>query len=243
MSNVGDVVIEQITIPVADGTRMIGHVARPSLPGPASPGILVFQEAYGVNDYLRAVAKRFAELGFIAIAPELYHRSGDAVIISYDDFEAAVPYSRALQVEQLAADIRASYDALVRDFNVGAGRVAAVGFCMGGRTAYLANAHVPLAAAISFYGGNIPRWFEYVEAQHGPMLCFWGRRDQTIPVSQYREVADKFDAAGIRHTQVVFSTAGHGFFRHTRDDVYDPDASRAAWAFTQEFLRTAKLLP
>ena len=113
---------------------------------------------------------------------------------------------------------------------------------MGGRTAYLANAHVPLRAAISFYGGNIPRWFDVVNQQHGPLLCFWGNRDETIPIAQYREVADRFEAAGVRHTQVAFSTAGHGFFRHTRSDVYDPEAARLAWAMSLEFLRLEKVL-
>lgn len=243
MSRVADVAIEQISLSVEDGTRMIAHVARPALKAANAPGILVFQEAYGVNDYLRSVAARFAELGFVAVAPELYHRSGDGIVGSYDDgHEKIAPYTKATTVQGLVADIRAAYGWLVDDAAISAQRVAAVGFCMGGRTAYLANAHVPLKATISFYGGNIPRWFEYVNRQSGPLLCFWGRRDETIPLSQAREVADKFDEAGVTHTQVVFSTAGHGFFRHVRSDVYDPVAARIAWDTSLAFLRTEHVL-
>ncbi len=234
---------ERIALKVADGTNMFAHVARPATREPRTPGILVFQEAYGVNDYLRSVVARFAESGFVAIAPELYHRSGDGIVGSYDDgHDKIAPFTKATTVEGLVADTRAAYDWLRTDAGIDAKRIAAVGFCMGGRTAFLANAHVDLGAAISFYGGNIPRWFEFVDRQRAPLMCFWGRRDETIPVAQYREVADRFDEAGIDHTQVIFSNAGHGFFRHTRAEVYDERAAAAAWAMSLDFLRLTNVL-
>lgn len=237
------IVTERVALAVEDGTRMFAHVARPANVAAGAPGILVFQEAYGVNDYLRSVVVRFAELGFVAVAPELYHRSGDGIVGSYDDdHEAIAPYTRATTVPGLVADCRAAYDWLIREARIDSERIAAVGFCMGGRTAFLANAHLPLKLAISFYGGNIPRWFDYVDRQHGPLLCFWGAKDASIPIAQQREVADKFQAAGLRHAQVVFSGAGHAFFRHTRPEVYDPEAARAAWALTLEYLRMTNVL-
>ena len=240
----GDIVTQSVTIDVEDGTRMIAHVAKPAgNSAPDAPGILVFQEAFGVNDWLRSVGRRFAELGFVAITPELYHRSGDGMIGSYDDGHAKIaPLTKATTVEGLVADIKAAYRWLTGDARVAESRVAAVGFCMGGRTTYLANAHVSLRAAISFYGGNIPRWFDVVDQQRGPVLCFWGRHDETIPIAQVREVGDRFEQAGLRHTQVVFSTAGHGFFRDVRADVYDPEGARLAWAMTLEFLRMENIL-
>lgn len=233
-------------VPVDDGTQMIVHVAKPP-PGTANGGaILVFQEAFGVNDYLLAVTARFAGLGLVAVAPEFFHRSGDGKTAAYDDPPAVRhAFTKALTKEGLAADVRAAYGWLTRAAQLGvdARRVAAAGFCMGGRTAYLANAEAPLAAAISFYGGRINGWFDAIPAQHGPLLLFWGAKDESIPLAQQREVADAFSAAKLVHTEVVFSEAGHGFFRHTRSDVYEPRAAGQAWALTVEFLQQNGVLP
>ena len=114
---------------------------------------------------------------------------------------------------------------------------------MGGRTAFLANGEAPLAAAISFYGGRINAWFDAIPKQHGPLLLFWGAHDESIPLEQQREVAAAFDAAKLVHTEVVFSEAGHGFFRHTRAEVYEPRAAGQAWAMTLAFLQQNGVLP
>ena len=227
-------------IPVSDGTEMVVHVGVPA-PGTANGGaILIFQEAYGVNEYLREVVARFAGLGLVAVAPELYHRSGDGRVGSYDaPHDVIAPLTKATTAEGMAADVRATFDWLARDAKLGvdAKRIAAVGFCMGGRTAFLANANVPLAAAISFYGGRIPAWFDLVPKQQAPLLMFWGAKDATISLDQQREVAAAFDAAGLIHTEVVFSEAGHAFFRHPRAEMYEPRAAGMAWAMSLEFLR------
>jgi carboxymethylenebutenolidase len=239
------IAIETARVPVDDGTQMVVHVAKP-MPGTANGGgILVFQEAFGVNDYILAVTARFASLGLVAVSPEFFHRSGDGKTASYDSPPAVRhAFTKVLTKEGLASDVRATY-AWLREAGLGvdARRVAAVGFCMGGRTAYLANAEAPLAAAISFYGGRITVWFDSIPAQHGPLLMFWGAKDEQIPLAQQREVADAFSAAKLLHTEVVFSEAGHGFFRHTRSDVYEPRAAGQAWALTVEFLQQNGVLP
>jgi carboxymethylenebutenolidase len=232
--------ISTARIPVSDGTEMIVHVAEPAAGNANGGGILIFQEAYGVNEYLREVVVKFAGLGLVAVAPELYHRSGDGRVGSYDDpHEVIAPLTKATTPAGLAADCRATFDWLAGDAHLGvdAKRIGAVGFCMGGRTAYLANAKVPLAAAISFYGGRIPAWFDLIPKQHAPLLLFWGAKDATIPLDQQREVAAAFDAAKLVNTQVVFSEAGHAFFRHTRSEMYEPRAAGMAWAMSIEFLR------
>jgi carboxymethylenebutenolidase len=237
--------LETARVPVDDGTQMIVHVAKPA-PGTANGGgILVFQEAYGVNGYLLAVTERFASLGLVAVAPEFFHRSGDGKSATYDDPPSVRhAFTKVLTKEGLAADVRAAYAWLGEaGLGVDAERIAAAGFCMGGRTAYLANGEVPLAAAISFYGGHIDRWFDAIPNQHGPLLLFWGAKDESIPLAQQREVSDAFDAAKLVHTEVVFSEAGHGFFRHTRSEVYEPRAAEQAWALTVTFLRQNGVLP
>jgi carboxymethylenebutenolidase len=214
---------------------MNAYVARPANASHA-PGILVFQEAFGVNAYIRSVADRFADLGCIAIAPELFHRSGPGFEGSYDDFAAVRPHMEKLSTEGLAADAQAAHAWLANKSDADASRLACIGFCMGGRVSYIANAHVKLAAAISFYGGGIaPDLLALAEKQGAPILMFWGGADTHIPPEQYRPVADALSAAKKEHEQVVFSRAGHGFFCDARAS-YDEISSRQALALVKEFL-------
>ena len=216
---------------------MAAQVARPPASGWKTPGIIVFQEAYGVNGHIRDVAQRFAGLGFTAIAPELFHRTAPGFEGSYSDSESIRPHMAALTNDGLIADVQASYEWLSHEDMVDAGRLAAIGFCMGGRVAYLANGSVNLRAAISFYGGGIaPALLSFAQQQHGALLMFWGGRDQHITPEQYRAVADALTIAGQTHEQVVFSQADHGFFCDQRPS-YDAGSARQAWMLTQEFLR------
>lgn len=220
---------------VADGTIMDAYAA---LPGGNSngAGILVFQEAFGVNPYIRDIAERFAALGFTALAPELFHRTAPGFEGSYDDFEAVRVHVSALQTSDLEADARAAFEWLSTQEAVDPKRIASIGFCMGGRVSYIANASVPLRAAISFYGSVPPNLMEMAGRQHGPLLMFWGGKDRHILPEQYRAVADALSQQGKTHEQVVFSQADHGFFCDQRA-AFEPGAAAQSWAMTKEFLR------
>ncbi len=228
--------MDRVRLNVSDGTTMEAVVARPA--SGAGPGLLVLQEAFGVNHHIRSVAERYAQRGFLAIAPELFHRSAPPGFeASYDAFDAIRPHMAALTTEGLLADLRAAYEWLRTQGKIDAERIAAVGYCMGGRCAYLANAELPLAAAISYYGGGIaPDMLDRAAKQHGPLLMFWGGLDAHIPPEQYRAVADALTAEGKDHVQAVFSKAGHGFNCDERPS-YDESASREALSLVLEFLR------
>jgi carboxymethylenebutenolidase len=229
-------------IDVGDSTQMLVHVERPASANGGA--IMIFQEAFGVNDYIREVARRFADLGLLAVAPELYHRSGDGSFAPYDAGIAGVAaFSKALTPAHIEADIRATHAWLSRQPGIDAKRIAAVGFCQGGRVTYMANAFVELAAAASFYGGNMWNFLDLAERQHGPIVMFWGDRDTSIARADRERVHDALNAADARHTQVAFSQAGHGFFRHVSKDAYDPVASAQAWALVTELLRETAVLP
>jgi len=230
-----------VTLHVADGTAMKAYVARPKS-GSATAGMLVFQEAFGVNAYMRDVTDRFAALGFLAISPELFHRTAPPGFEgSYTDFEAIRPHVSALRPDGLNTDIDAAYNWL-REQGVDAPRIGAIGFCMGGRVAYMANARVQLGAAISFYGGGIaPDLLGLAQAQRAPILMFWGGLDTHIPPDHYRAVADALTAAQAIHEQVVFSRADHGFYCNARAS-YNEGASRQATALVNAFLDVYGLL-
>ena len=145
---------EWITLNVADGTTMRAYVARPQDSVPHT-GLLVFHEAFGVNAHIRDVTGRFAREGYIATAPELFHRTAPGFEGAYNNFEAARPHVRALTNQNLESDVRATYQSLRADLRTQGQQIACVGFCMGGRVTFLTNAVLPVSAAVSFYGGGI----------------------------------------------------------------------------------------
>ena len=224
-----------IPLDVDDGTTMHSFVVRPVAAG-QKPGLILFQEAYGVNDHIRDVAARFATLGFVVIAPELYHRTGTHVEGVYGDFAALGPHFNAVTSDTIAADSRAAHDWLVDQAEVDTSRIATIGFCMGGRAAFVANLELPLAAAVTYYGGGIaPALLDRVQRLHAPHLFCWGGKDTHIPPEQTRAIDDALRAAGKPYTSVTFGEAGHAFFCDQRAD-YRPDAAAEAWALTIAFL-------
>jgi len=232
---VTQLVTQKVSLHVADGSTMNAYVARPE-EGAAHPGLLVFQEAFGVNAHIRDVAERFARAGVVAIAPELFHRTAPGFEADYKDFPATVPHMRAMTVEGTSHDIRAAYDWLRNDPQVQKERIASLGFCMGGRASFLANATVPLEAAISFYGGGIaPALLPQVANLHAPMLFFWGGQDKHIPQEQIRAVIDECKRLAKPFINVEISEADHGFFCDARAS-YHPEAATLAWNICESFL-------
>src|SRR5271157_927396 len=189
-----DLKTEYATLAVDDGTPMQGYVARAAVA--ASRGLIVCQEAFGVNAHIRQVTERFAQLGFLAIAPELFHRTAPGFEGRYDDFASVTGHMRALSDSGMAADLRAAYAWLTASGGSADFPVAAVGFCMGGRAAILAGLTVPVACAVSFYGGGIapnpnnPGLLNRIAKLRAPVLLFWGGRDQHIGPDQVRAVTE-----------------------------------------------------
>jgi carboxymethylenebutenolidase len=228
---------ENVTLQVADGTTMNAFVATPS-DGGKLPGLLVFQEAFGVNPHIRDLTERFAKQGFVAIAPELFHRTGPGFEGTYTNFPACMPHMQALTPEGLIADARAAFDWLQKNPRVLPNRTASVGYCMGGRVSFLANSALPLQAAVSYYGGGIaPTLLPRAAEMHGPILFFWGGLDTHIPQDQIRAVIDALKQAKKTYVNVEFSDADHGFFCDARAS-YKETAAKQAWDLTLQFLAT-----
>jgi len=219
---------EWIELKVDDGTTMRAYSVRE---GGQRPGLLIFQEAWGVNSYIRDVCHRFAAEGWNVLAPEFFHRFAPRFEGRYDDSATAMGHVHSLTDDGLVADIRAAHAQFKGT------PVDAVGFCMGGRVSYLAAATVPLHAAVSFYGGRIaPTLLPRAPEVSAPFLMFWGGLDKHIPPEQHRAVADALRAAGKLFIDVEISDADHGFFCDQRS-AYNPRAAAEAWALTLTFLR------
>jgi carboxymethylenebutenolidase len=220
-----------VELDVEDGTQTRAWVARPE--GPPTRGLLVLQEAFGVNAHIRDVTERFAREGFLAISPELFHRTAPGFDCPYADFPTAMTQLQKLTVPGLDADVRAAYGWLDRA-GVG-GNCAAVGYCLGGRVSFLANSALPLKAAVSYYGGHIAPLIGRAVQLSGPMLFFWGGLDHHISEEQRQAVVRGVSDAGKPFVNVLFSEADHGFFCDARN-AYHPDAAAQAWSLTRTFL-------
>lgn len=229
-----------VNLRVADGSTMRAYAARLQS-GPPRAGLLVFQEAFGVNEHIRDVTERFAREGYHALAPELFHRSAPAFEGAYNNFEAVMPHMRALTEEGLEADARSAYAWLAENLGSPQAPIACIGFCLGGRVSFLTNSILPVKAAISFYGGGIapnpmtPGLLGRASDLHAPQLLFWGGLDKHLGPEQTQGVVDALRKAGKPYVNVEFADANHGFFCDARSS-YNPTAARQAWALTHTFL-------
>jgi carboxymethylenebutenolidase len=221
---------EWVELAAADGTSMRAYVAAPA--GAPSRGLLVFQEAFGVNAHIRDVADRFAAQGYLAIAPELFHRTAPGFDCAYTDFAKAQPQLQSITEGGLDADARAAYGWLEK--KVG-DNIASVGYCLGGRASFVANSGLALKAAVSYYGGRIPTVLHRAPALAGPMMFFWGGLDHHIPEEQHQQVIKGVREANKTCVDVVFSNADHGFFCDARASFHQ-DSAAQAWALTLAFL-------
>jgi carboxymethylenebutenolidase len=225
-----------LVLPVADGTQMHAYVAQPQGGTPA-PGIILFQEAFGVNHHIRSVADRLAQAGYVVVAPELFHRTAEPGLeISYDNFAAAMPHYGAISPEGLAQDSRAAYDWLQSQPNVQHDKIGAIGFCLGGQVAFVANATVPLAAGVSYYGGGLHTRTAMAKDLHATHMFFWGGLDEHISKEQREQIIDAVDAAGKPYINTVISYADHGFHCDERPS-YNKEAAAEAWAATLAFFK------
>jgi carboxymethylenebutenolidase len=220
-------------VAVADGTEMDLYVAVPDGPGPY-PAILVLQEGFGVNHHIRSVAERLCAAGYAVVSPDLFHRTVRRFEGSYTDIPAIMPHFQAVTVAGLTADLQAAYEWLRQAPAVAHEQTGSVGFCLGGRVSFLANAVLPLAAAVSYYGGGLDQLANEAVKLHGPHLFFWGGLDAHIPPAVIDTIVDATKAAGKDYTSVVISYADHGFHCDERSS-YHPLAAKEAWAHTLAF--------
>jgi carboxymethylenebutenolidase len=224
-----------VSVSVADGTILDAYTSLPKEGAGPFPGLLLFQEAFGINHHIRSIADRLATQGYLVIAPELFHRSGPGFEGDYLDFPAVMPNVQALTPAGQEADIKAAFDWLQNQPSVIKNKIGAIGFCMGGRVSILANSILPLSASVSYYAGNTASILNWVPAIHGPQLMFWGGLDKHIPPEQIATLVKTLRDNGKPYINVEIAYADHGFNCDERAS-YQPKAAREAWSMTIAFL-------
>ncbi len=233
---------DRIVVPTPDGPMEAFRAAPPR--GEPAPAVVVFQEAFGVDDHIASVCRRLARAGYLAIAPELYHREGAGVVRGYDDFDRVRPLLAGLTNTGIASDLRATLALVRSDARVDPRRVGTVGFCVGGFAAFLAACRTDVAAAVSYYGGGIVRQrpglaLDPLLAEASgiacPLLAFFGEEDASIPATDVEAIRKGLRALGRTFAIVTYPGAGHGFFNDARSS-YRADAAVDAWNRTLEWL-------
>jgi carboxymethylenebutenolidase len=231
------IVRAKVELRVSDGTEMSAYVARPERQG-RHAAVMVLQEAYGVNSHIRDVSDRLAREGFMAIAPELFHRSAPGFEGDYVNFAAAMPHVKAVTPEDAEKDLRAVFAWLESCNHVRAEDIYSLGFCLGGKISFLANTVLPLRATASFYGGGIAQeLLARTPAVKSPMLLAWGGRDKHITAEHRNAVVDALRTHGKEYVNIEFSHADHAFFCDERP-AYNPPAAEQAWVLLLEFFRS-----
>lgn len=225
---------DTVLLSVNDAPPMNAYVFRPVGDGPF-PAVMLFQEAFGVNNHIRNVAQRIADEGYLVIAPELFHRTAPAGFESTYDFSLVTHHYNALDTDKLLADVMATYDWLQTQADVLKDKIGSIGFCLGGRVSFLANSAVQLAGAVSFYGGYTHTLAGRAATLSAPHLFFWGGKDRHILPQHIQTVKDALTAADKDFINVEISYADHGFFCDERA-AYHPQAATEAWGMTKEFL-------
>ena len=228
---------KKITLQVSDGTAMQAYVSMPEGQG-TFPGVIVLQEAFGVNSHIRNISDRIAKEGYVAIAPELFHRTAEPGFeVGYTaDFSVIMPHFQTMTPESMGKDMQAAYDWLQKQNNVLHAKIGSIGFCLGGRASFLANAILPLSAGISFYGGRTETLVDKANELHAPHLFFWGGLDKHIGQEQIDTVINAVKKAGKPYTNVVISYADHAFNCDDRAS-YNKQAASEAWAMSMAFFK------
>jgi carboxymethylenebutenolidase len=236
----------EVAVPVSDGS-VPAYRARPNT-GTRHPVVLVVQEVFGVHEHIKDICRRFAKLGYYAIAPSLYARYGDpgkydmtTLQKLFTDVVSKVPDSGVM------SDLDASL-AFAGHEGADTAKAGIIGFCWGGRIVWLYAAHNPdLKAGLAFYGqlrGPAERSplrplypLDIVKDLHAPVLGFYGGLDKGIPVSDVEDMRAALAVAGKRDCDLqVFMDAGHGFFADYRDSYNAADA-KTAWTRTLVWLK------
>lgn len=217
--------VSTVTLARQDARSFEAYLAEPAQP--RGPAILVLSDMFGLNEPIRAVADHYASRGHAALAPNLFWRSDIPGAISYDDPHHATAWSRlkALDLDVVSADMGAATGWL-RAQPFSRGKVAAIGFCGGGRFAYLAAVRCGVDAAASLYGLGISQHLGEIGNARGPLQLHYGLKDQHIPRSEIDAVTA--GARGRPNVELfLYAEAGHSFANPVRPN-YDPAAARLA---------------
>ena len=221
----------EVKIPTSDGGEMPGYRAMPET-GKSFPVVLVVQEIFGVHEHIKDICRRFANEGYMAIAPELFARQGD--VSKMEDIQQIISkVVSQVPDAQVMADLDSTVQWAERTGQGDTARLAITGFCWGGRMVWLYAAHsAKLKAGAAWYGPIIGQTNEHrrhtalelADSLKAPVLGLYGGKDTGIPLDHVEKMREALKAAGGRSEIVVYPDAPHGFHADYRPSYRASDA-------------------
>lgn len=213
----------------ANGSTAAGYLAVPDSGN--GPPTVVLQEWWGLDDHIRGVCDRFAEAGFVALAPDLFHGDKPGAPDEAEQRMMAMDMDRAELEMRGAVDHVAAHEASTGE------RVGTVGFCLGGGlSVWAASANSKVAATVTYYY-VMPHGKPDFSKIAAPVLGHFGTADDFVSVDDARALASELRDAGVEVDFEFYEGAGHAFFNDTdRLGTYDPEAAKLSWERTTAFL-------
>lgn len=213
---------QRVTFPSSAGEAS-GVIELPE-GGARGPGIVVLHEYWGINQQIEIVAKRWAEAGFVALVPDLYHGQVATTATEAGGLMKALDFSKAVQ--EIAGAVK-----FLTTHGQGTGQVAITGYCMGGALAFASAANIPgLAAVVPYYG--LPGDLDWSKVD-APIQAHFARNDEWATVAG----AEKIKAAVKVPMELFVYDAGHAFCNERRPEVYNEAAATLAWERSLQFVR------
>lgn len=205
----------------SNGTNGQGSLAVPATG--SGPGLIVIQEWWGLVDHVKRVCDRFAEAGFVALAPDLYRGR------STTEPDEAGKLMMALNIGQAAKDMSGAVDEVARRSN---GNVGVIGFCMGGGLALMLGAQRgDVVKAVAPFYGLIP--WEGAQPDYSAMTAsvqgHYAEKDDYFNPEAVAQLEAVLTDAGVEHEMFIYAGADHAFFNDDRPEVYDAAAAAQAW--------------
>ncbi len=230
-----------VKIPVADG-EIPAYRAMPST-GANFPVVLVIQEIFGVHEHIQDICRRFAKLGYSAIAPQLFIRQGDVLrLSSVDEIRKVVA---KVPDEQVLSDLDATVNWAIKSAKGNANKLGITGFCWGGRITWLYAAHNPkVKAGVAWYGRlvgddtkltpNQP--VDIASSLKVPVLGLYGGKDTGIPLETVEQMREKLKTSSSKSEIVVYPDAPHAFFADYRPSYRQKEA-QLGWQRLQAWFK------
>lgn len=221
-------------LPIYNEYPFSGYLALP--PSGTGPGIVLLQEIWGVNDHIRTVAEQYAQAGFVVFAPDVFWRLTPRLSLNYDEQgnEKAFDCYGKVDFDQAVTDIVAAVDLLKARPEV-TGKVAVMGYCMGGMLAYRVAAATEVDAAVCYYGGGIVKHLDEADKVTAPIIFHHGALDESIPPADVEQIKQAFTD----HSNATFydyPQAGHGFNCWGRPSMYHQPSAPLAQGRSLIFL-------